>query len=160
MFTGSLWFEEGLEFCFFLLNTDIKSFQLIFLLLNVVPCKKKREKNSDKTSYSCRDNDLNIKNCTAKIFLSLSTTVVKKMAHAHVIRGCNRINTHKVVKCSLHGWPRLWHFSGMSVCLCNPTGNFYYDLPYLISCRNSAMMVLRPDSILGAAWAGQVRESQ
>lgn len=48
----------------------------------------------------------------------------------------------------------------LSVCLCNPTGNFYYDLLYLISCRNPAMLVLLPDSIPRAAWAVQVRESQ
>lgn len=103
MFTESLCFKEGLEVCFLLLNTVIKSFQLIFLPLHVVACTKKREKLGDKTSYSCRDNDLKIKNCTAKILLALSMTTVKKITCARVIRGCIIMNTHELAEGSLHG---------------------------------------------------------
>lgn len=108
----SLCFEEGLEVCFLLLNTVTKSFQLIFLPLNIVARTKKREKLGDKTS----DNDLKIENCTANVLLALSMATVQEIACVHVIRGCIIMNMHKVVECSLHGWPQLWHFSA-SECL-------------------------------------------
>lgn len=82
-----------------LLNTIIKSFQLIFLPLNIVARTKKRENLSDKTS----DNDLKIENCTANVLLALSMATVQKIACVHVIWGCIIMNMHKVVECSLHG---------------------------------------------------------
>lgn len=82
-----------------LLNTIIKSFQLIFLPLNIVARTKKRENLGDKTS----DNDLKIENCTANVLLALSMATVQKIACVHVIWGCIIMNTHKVVECSLHG---------------------------------------------------------
>lgn len=68
------------------------------------------------------------------------------------------MNRYKVVQCSLHGWPQLWHFPALSVCLCNPTVDFYHDLLHIISSRTHDTLVLLPGSLPGAASPARVRD--